>query len=94
MNYLYISRVPAGFRDPFVQRGGGILQFCGGKNLAEGWGAKVKQPIPDFQAAVERAALHLRIAAWFAVPQIALPPTMWAVLDAAVTLALAGTRPE
>jgi hypothetical protein len=44
----------------------------------------------DFQAGVERTALHLRIAAFFQQPQIAWPPTMWVVLDAAVTFALAG----
>jgi hypothetical protein len=94
MNYLYIYQGSRGFPGSLCSNRGGILQFCAGKNLAEGWGAKVKQPISDFQVAVERAALHLRIAAWFAVPQFAWPPAMWNVIDSAVTFALAGTQPE
>jgi hypothetical protein len=43
---------------------------------------------------VELAALHLRIAAWFAVPEIAWPPSMWDAIDAAIVCATAGMQPE
>jgi hypothetical protein len=61
--------------------------------MAEG-ALGMKQSMSDFAVAAERAALHMRIGAWFAVPQIARPPTMWALLDAAVTFALAAEQPE
>jgi hypothetical protein len=50
--------------------------------------------VTAFAAAVERAALHLRIGAWFAVPQIAWPPEMWGVIDMMVVCSLAGEQPE